>query len=164
MSFDLVIVGSGPAGLSAAAHAAALNLSYVLLEATAEHANTIQRYQKGKHAMAEPAVVPLRSDLPFAAGTREAVLGGWLGGVETQGVNIRYGCDVTAITGSQPAFSIALGNGESIESKSVVLSIGMQGNPRKLGVDGEDASFVQYTLDDPDDGWRRNAVVWLVRL
>ena len=27
----------------------------------------------------------------------------------------------------------------------------MQGNPRKLGVSGEDASFVQYTLDDPDE-------------
>lgn len=74
MSFDVVIIGSGPAGLSAAAHAAAMNLSYLLLEATEAPANTIQRYQKGKHVMAEPAVVPLRSDLQFSAGTREAVL------------------------------------------------------------------------------------------
>jgi CRP-like cAMP-binding protein/Fe-S-cluster-containing hydrogenase component 2/thioredoxin reductase len=151
VSFDLVIVGSGPAGLSAAARAAALNLSYVLLEATAEHANTIQRYQKGKHVMAEPAVVPLRSDLQFSAGTREAVLGAWLNGVETLGVNVRYDCEVTEVSGSQPSFTVALADGETIESKSVVLSIGMQGNPRKLGVSGEDASFVQYTLDDPDE-------------
>lgn len=77
MSFDVVIVGGGPAGLSAAAHAHKLGLSYVLLEGSSAAANTIQRYQKGKHVMAEPGVVPLRSDLPFSAGTREAVLGAW---------------------------------------------------------------------------------------
>jgi CRP-like cAMP-binding protein/Fe-S-cluster-containing hydrogenase component 2 len=33
----------------------------------------------------------------------------------------------------------------------VVLAIGLQGNPRKLGAPGEDASFVQYTLDDPEE-------------
>ena len=70
MKFELVIVGAGPAGLSAAAHAGKLGLKYLLLESSAAPANTIQRYQKGKHVMAEPAVVPLRSDLRFAAGTR----------------------------------------------------------------------------------------------
>jgi CRP-like cAMP-binding protein/thioredoxin reductase/Fe-S-cluster-containing hydrogenase component 2 len=151
VSFDLVIVGSGPAGLSAAAHAATKGLSYLLLERTREHANTIQRYQKGKHVMAEPAVVPLRSDLAFAAGSREAVLGAWREGVASLGINIRYAAEVTTITGSHPRFDVTLANGESIACKSVVLAIGMQGNPRKLGVAGEDASFVQYTLDDPDE-------------
>ena len=151
MNFDLVIVGSGPAGLSAAAHAAAMNLSYLLLESTTEHANTIQRYQKGKHVMAEPAMVPLRSDLPFSAGTREAVLGSWHKGLQELNVNVRYDSEVTAISGVHPNFEITLANGDSIVSKSVVLAIGMQGNPRKLGVDGEGSSFVQYTLDDPEE-------------
>lgn len=151
MNFDLIIVGSGPAGLSAAARAAALNISYVLLEAATEHANTIQRYQKGKHVMAEPAVVPLRSDLQFAAGTREAVLGAWQKGVEQLQVNVRYGCEVTAITGEHLQFCVALANGEKLTAGAVVLAIGMQGNPRRLGVAGEDASFVQYTLDDPEE-------------
>ena len=151
MSFDLVIVGSGPAGLSAAAHAAAKGMSYVLLESTTEHANTIQRYQKGKHVMAEPAVVPLRSDLPFAAGTREAVLGAWGQGVDKLNINVRYAAEVAAISGSHPQFRVLLSSEETITAKSVVLAIGMQGNPRKLGVSGEDASFVQYTLDDPDE-------------
>jgi CRP-like cAMP-binding protein/thioredoxin reductase/Fe-S-cluster-containing hydrogenase component 2 len=150
VSFDLLIVGSGPAGLSAAAHAAAKGISYLLLESTTEHANTIQRYQKGKHVMAEPAVVPLRSDLPFAAGTREAVLGAWGNGVADLNINIRYASEVTAISGRHPQFAVTLANGETIACKSVVLAIGMQGNPRKLGVAGEEATFVQYTLDDPD--------------
>ena len=151
MSFDLVIIGSGPAGLSAAARAAELKLSYVLLECTSALSNTIQSYQKGKHVMAEPMVVPLRSDLEFAAGTREAVLGAWQSGLEKLGVNVRYGAEVTALSGAAPAFSLTLANGESLQAKAVVLAIGLQGNPRKLGVPGEDDSFVQYTLDDPDE-------------
>jgi len=148
---ELLIVGGGPAGLSAAARAQELGLSYLLLEGSRAHANTIQRYQKGKHVMAEPAVVPLRSDLDFSAGSREAVLDAWQRGLEKSGVNIRYGSEVTAISGRRPDFAVALSNGETIGAANVVLAIGLQGNPRKLGVDGESDASVQYTLDDPDE-------------
>ncbi|MEE8427302.1 MAG: cyclic nucleotide-binding domain-containing protein [Woeseiaceae bacterium] len=151
MSFDLVIIGSGPAGLSAAARAAELKLSYILLESTSAPANTIQRYQKGKHVMAEPAVVPLRSDLEFSAGTREAVLDTWQVGIDKLGVNVQYGAEVTEISGTSPNIEVKIADGQSLQSRSVVLAIGLQGNPRKLGVPGEDNAFVQYTLDDPDE-------------
>ena len=72
--YDIGIVGSGPAGLSAAAHAAGLGIPHVLLESESHVSNTIHKYQKGKHVMAEPQILPLRSALPFAAGKREAVL------------------------------------------------------------------------------------------
>ena len=74
---EICIVGAGPAGLSAAAHCAELNIPYVLLEAADQASNTIYKYQKGKHVMAEPQVLPLRSPLSFAAGKREAVLEAW---------------------------------------------------------------------------------------
>ena len=151
MSFEVVIVGGGPAGLSAAARAAELGKSHLLLESSAAHANTIQRYQKGKHVMAEPAVVPLRSDLQFSAGSREAVLDAWSKSIGDLKLNVRYGAEVSAISGRKPAITITLANGETIETESVVLAIGLQGNPRKLGVSGEAESNVQYTLDDPDE-------------
>ena len=151
MIFDLVIVGGGPAGLSTAARAADLGQSHLMLESGSAHANTIQRYQKGKHVMAEPTLVPLRSDLGFVAGTREAVLESWQQGIDKLNVNVRYGCEVESIEGAEPQFRLTLAGGEIIEAKAVVLAIGLQGNPRKLGVSGEDDSFVQYTLDDPDE-------------
>ncbi len=151
MKFELIIVGAGPAGLSAAARAEKLGQSYVLLEGSAAPANTIQRYQKGKHVMAEPAVVPLRSDLRFAAGTREAILNSWQSGLDEFDVKIRYNTEVSAINGRNPDFELTLTDGETLQSKNVVLAIGLQGNPRKIGVDGEDDSSVQYTLDDPDE-------------
>ena len=53
--FRTIIVGSGPAGLSAAAHAAASGMSHLLLEKTDHLSNTIFRYQRGKHVMATPS-------------------------------------------------------------------------------------------------------------
>src|SRR5215831_4793277 len=87
---ELGIIGSGPAGLSAAAHAAELGVAHVLLEAEDHPSNTIHKYQKGKHVMAEPQILPLRSPLSFAAGTREAVLEAWERGIEKLGIDIRY--------------------------------------------------------------------------
>ncbi len=73
----IAIVGSGPAGLSAAARAAQLGLSHVLLERAPHLSDTIHKYQKGKHVMATPSALVLRSDLEFGAGKREAVLDAW---------------------------------------------------------------------------------------
>ena len=68
----LAIVGSGPAGLSAAARAAALGLSHILVERSDHLCDTIFKYQKGKHVMATPSALVLRSDLAFDAGRRDA--------------------------------------------------------------------------------------------
>ncbi len=146
----IAIIGSGPAGLSAAAHAAEMGVSHVLLEAEQHAANTIYKYQKGKYVMAEPGVLPLRSPLSFEAGTREKVLGAWDTGLTKHQVNLRYGAQVTAITGQQGAFTITIAKGERVEAETVILGIGLQGNLRKLGVAGEDLELVQYQLDDPD--------------
>jgi CRP-like cAMP-binding protein/thioredoxin reductase/Fe-S-cluster-containing hydrogenase component 2 len=149
-SYQIAIVGSGPAGLSAAAHAAELGIAHVLLEAEGRLSNTIQKYQKGKHVMAEPQILPLRSPLSFKAGKREAVLGTWDEEVRKLGVNLRLGSAVSAIKGADGAFELAAG-GESIHAAKVVLAIGLQGNLRKLGAPGEDLEGVQYQLDDPDE-------------
>lgn len=154
----VAIVGAGPGGLSAAAHAAELGLSHVLLEAAPAHANTIQRYQKGKHVMAEPNVLPLRSPLSFEAATRETVLERWRSGLEKLGVNVRYGAEVTRISGSKPRFDLELKSGERLQAEHVVFAIGVQGNPRRLGVPGQELPCVQYTLDDPDE-YRDEAIV-----
>ncbi len=149
---DIAIIGSGPAGISAAGHAAELKVSHVLLEAQKNHfADTIFKYQKGKHVMAEPGILPLRSPLDFAAGTRENILGIWDEQLKKHGVNLRNGAEVTAIKGAKGDFQIMLADGAEVRAKHIVLSIGLQGNLRKLGVAGENLPTVQYQLDDPDE-------------
>jgi CRP-like cAMP-binding protein/thioredoxin reductase len=146
----VAIVASGPSGLSAAAHAAELGLSYALLEAESHLSNTIFRYQKGKHVMAEPGVLPLRSPLKFEAGRREQILSNWAHGAAQLKLKAKMSSRVSAITGSKGNFQLTLDGGGTLRAQYVVLAIGLQGNIRKLGVPGEDAPFVQYQLDDPD--------------
>jgi CRP-like cAMP-binding protein/thioredoxin reductase/Fe-S-cluster-containing hydrogenase component 2 len=145
----IAIVGSGPAGLSAAAHAAVLGIPHVLLEKTDHLSDTIFKYQKGKHVMATPSQLVLRSDARFEAGKREAILGVWDEDAKKAGVNVRYKSEVKAITGEKGAFTLALTDGTSVEAEAVVLAIGTQGNPNLMRCDGADAPHVQYQLDDP---------------
>ena len=147
--YRVAIVGSGPAGLSAASHASRLGLSHVLLEKTDHLSDTIYRYQKGKHVMATPAQLVLRADLDFAAGKREAVLGAWNDGAETAKLNVRFHAEVVGVTGERGAFAIKLSNGDVIEAETVVLAIGTQGNPNLMRCEGGDLPHIQYQLDDP---------------
>ena len=125
--YAVAIVGSGPAGLSAAGRAATLGLSHVLLEQTDHLSDTIFKYQKGKHVMATPASLVLRSDLDFDAGKREAVLGTWERQVADAGVNVRYRAEVVAIEGEVGDFRLKLANGDIVTAGAVVLAIGHPG-------------------------------------
>ncbi len=149
--FKIAIIGAGPAGLSAAAHAAELGISHVLLEAAQHPANTIHKYQKGKLVMAEPAVLPLRSPMTFAAGTRENILDTWQEDLQRHKVNLRLGAQVNGIAGERGSFQITLSSGQIMGAEFVVLAIGLQGNIHKLGVQGQDLPNVQYQLDDPEE-------------
>lgn len=149
--YEVAIVGSGPAGLSAGAHASKMRMKHVLLERQDHASDTIYKYQKGKFVMATPDILPLRSDLSFRAGKREEILGAWDEGLDLYGVNIKYNADVAAIEKQGDIFHLSLAGGETITAAHVVLSIGLQGNINKLRCDGGDLPLVQYQLDDPEE-------------
>jgi Fe-S-cluster-containing hydrogenase component 2/CRP-like cAMP-binding protein/thioredoxin reductase len=149
--YKVAIVGSGPGGKSAAARAAELGVSHILLEASPHLSFTIYRYQKGKHVMDEPGILPLRSPLAFKAGSRESILDAWNEGVQRLKVNVKFQHEVNKIQKTDAGFDIACGNGAKFQAEFVILGIGLQGNIRKLGVPGEDLQYVQYQLDDPGE-------------
>src|SRR5687768_1809799 len=137
MIYDLAIVGSGPAGLAAAAHARANGLSYVLLERAAHLSDTIYNYQARKFVMAEPVMIPGRSELPFLAGSRESILDSWARYVDAQSLNVVYGADVRSIQRTNGGFTLVTAGGASFNAGKVIVAVGTQGNPRKLGCPGE---------------------------
>lgn len=159
---DIAIVGSGPAGLSAASRAQELGCSYVLFEGENHASDTIYKYQKGKHVMAEPGFLPLRSGMQFEAGKREHILGTWDKQLASQRINIQYKKKVSAIRklndGAGP-FELECEDGTKTTARTVILGIGLQGNIRKIGTDGDDLPNVQYTLSDPDEFQNETIVV-----
>lgn len=148
-TYRVAIVGSGPAGLSAASRAAVLGMSHVLLEKTDHLSDTIYKYQKGKHVMATPSQLVLRSDIDFGAGKRETILDTWNSQAGDHKVNVRYHAEVKSIGGEQGSFRLQLADGTAIEAETVILALGTQGNPNLMRCDGGGLPHIQYTLDDP---------------
>lgn len=147
MIYDLLVVGGGPSGLSTAAHAAKCGLRTLVLE-QGEVANTIFNFQKKKHVMSEPGMIPLRSDLQFEAGTREVILHAWHDAVQKYQVQINRPEAVKQITKKDGLFEVQSDKGV-YQAKHVVLAIGIQGNPNRVGKPGEDLPHVSYKMADP---------------
>ena len=152
-TYRIAIVGSGPAGMSAAAHAAKLGISHVLLEKTDHLSDTIYKYQKGKHVMATPSQLVLRSDVDFDAGKREKILGIWDDQTAAAGVNVRKKSEVKTIEGTKGDFTLTLTDKTEIKAENIILAIGTQGNPNLLRCPGADGGHLQlqYQLDDPGE-------------
>lgn len=161
--FDLVIVGAGPAGLSAAGHAHEKGMDYVLLEKEDHLADTVFCYQKRKYVMSEPGLIELPMDsLPFQAGTREEVLKAWEqfaeGQAERQGLNIHKNQAMIGLVRTEKGFIVQTSTNE-YETEKVILTIGTQGNPNILDVPGEKLRHVSNRLIDPDDFADQDIVV-----
>jgi thioredoxin reductase/ferredoxin len=148
---DVAIVGSGPAGLSAALSCEARGLSYVLLEKDAHVASTIANYPKGKHVMAEPYDVRCVGLLPVWDATKEELLATWQQLLRRRGVVVRTRHTVGAIERDRDGFVVRARSGDAertFRAQRVVLGIGTRGTPRRLGVPGESLPKVSPLLRD----------------
>jgi thioredoxin reductase (NADPH) len=108
---DVAIVGSGPAGLSAALTCIELGLSYVVLEKERAFSWTIRNYyHKGKEVMAEPHDIALEATLPHWDTSREELLGAWQQLVDQHRVDIRYQHSVLDVKPDGARFTVSLGD------------------------------------------------------
>jgi thioredoxin reductase (NADPH) len=141
---DLLIVGSGPAGLSASLCAHQHHLRYVTLE-QGEIASTIQHYPRHKLVMAEPIDVPLYGSLYIGDGSKEALLTVWEAIIKSTGLRIQTHERVESVQKQDEVF-VVQSSKQQYRTRLVLLAMGKQGVPRKLGVPGEESSKVLYRL------------------
>lgn len=150
--FMIAIIGGGPAGVSAAVRAAQRGARHILLESKSRLFGTVQEFPKAKPVMATPEHTRMISDLPFEAGSREAVIEGWSRVVHQSGINVRLNAEVTDVSGSEGFFEITLADGETITAEYVVMAIGLGGGARRLEVPGAERNpYIQYRIDDPEE-------------
>ena len=148
---DVLIVGSGPAGLSAALSCIAKKLTYAVIEKDELVASTIARYPKGKHVMAEPYDVRCVGLLPVWDSHKDELLAAWRTIIERTGIKISTREAVEDIERDPRGYYKVKTTARSYAAQSVVLGIGTRGKPRKLGVNGESLEKVSPLLNDPGD-------------
>jgi thioredoxin reductase/Pyruvate/2-oxoacid:ferredoxin oxidoreductase delta subunit len=141
---DVIVVGAGPAGLSAGLEAHARGLRYALLE-QGTLADTIARYPRHKVLFAEPVRVPLYGDLWVSDASKESLLSVWQTIIERTGLRVREGLRVDAVTREAGGFVVTAGE-RRFRAHRVVLAMGRRGTPRRLGVPGEDRDQVFYDI------------------
>lgn len=155
---DVVIVGAGPAGLSATLAAMAHKLRFVTLEQEGSLGGTVYHYPRNKIVMTQPVTLPIIGRVSLRETSKEALLEFWQDIVERAGVPIRFGERVEALAAVDRGFMVRTGKAEHY-SRSVLLAIGRRGTPRKLGVPGEELPKVVYRLVDPEQYRGRDVLV-----
>ena len=141
--YDLIIVGAGPAGLSAAMQAKQRSLSCLVLESGSKIASTIREFSVGKWVMAEPDAMSLRAALPFAANSREALLHHWQAAADD--IDIHFNRRLAQVSGRKGNFLLNTDCGAVYQTKHIVLAYGTR-QPRTLVTDGADTATVHYQM------------------
>lgn len=146
--FDVVIVGCGPAGLSAGLAAMQHRLRFKLIEQEDSLGGSVYHYPRNKIAMTAPVKLALVGKMNFGEVQKERLLAFWQGVVEKTGLPISFRERMEAIEPQGPGFVVKTNRGQ-YSARSVLLAIGRRGTPRKLGVPGEASPKVVYRLVDP---------------
>jgi len=154
---DVVIVGAGPAGISATLGAAAHDLRYVTVDQETM-GGTVAHFPRGKIVMTRPVHLPIIGAVKLSETTKEALMELWQGIVEKTGIRMSYQERVETVTPITNGFEVKTSKA-TYQTKTVLLAIGRRGTPRKLGVAGEDQPKVVYRLIDPEQYRNQHVLV-----
>jgi thioredoxin reductase/NAD-dependent dihydropyrimidine dehydrogenase PreA subunit len=146
---DLIIIGCGPAGLSAALAAKGFGLRMAILERE-DIGGTVRHYPRKKLVMTDPVKVPGYGRVGAREIVKEDLIEIWEEAVARSGLEVTTGATVSDVT-HLPTGSFAVSTGErEYRARRVILAIGRRGVPRKLGIPGEDLPNVAYALSEPE--------------
>jgi putative YpdA family bacillithiol system oxidoreductase len=159
--FDLIIIGAGPAGLSAAEAAANEGLDYLVIE-KGTIANTIRQYPVGRTLFSTPNELEMRegSLKPLREKpTREELLSHYIHFVLDKDLKINTGERVVDVSGDiEQGFFITTDRAE-YHAARVLFAIGAMDIPRHLNVPGEDLPKVHHLFVEPYAYIRKDALV-----
>jgi thioredoxin reductase (NADPH) len=155
--FDLIIIGAGPAGISASLAAIKSKLNYLTLDQQ-EPGGTILQYPRQKLVMTQPVELPLYGWLKQEEYSKEFLLETWQNAINKFNINIRGNEKADQVIKCDGFFEVATSNGK-YRSQNIVLAMGRRGTPRKLGIPGEDLPKTMYQLVDAQSFQNQHLIV-----
>lgn len=147
--YDLIVVGAGPAGISATLAAKKAGLNVLTLEQDTL-GGTVYTYPRSKIIMTHPVDLPLYGKVKFKETSKDELLELWNNVLTKHKITIKEKSKVEAIHSKNGIFELNILTGEVYTSKTVLLALGRRGTPRKLGIPGEMSQKVAYRLLDAE--------------
>jgi thioredoxin reductase (NADPH) len=147
--YDILLIGGGPAGLSAALSASRLGLDYLTLE-RAVIADTIYRFPIARtlFSTADELVLESGDFEPKHKPTREQLLSHYVNTVCNERLKVLTGSEVLNISRSAGGVFTVTATSGVYSSRAVLYAAGGFGKQRKLEVPGEDDSRVSYRFSE----------------
>ena len=155
--FDLLIVGAGPAGISASLEATKRKLKFLTLEQSSL-GGTVFTFPRAKVVMTSPMDLPLHGKIKLTETSKTELLELWNEVLKKNNIKINELEKVETIEKQDNLFIIKT-NKDHYTAKSVLLAIGRRGSPRKLDVPGEEKEKVAYRLLEPEYIQNKNVLV-----
>ena len=147
---DVVIIGAGPAGISATLAAKQHGLTSVTLEQDSL-GGTVYTFPRSKIVMTAPMELPLYGKAKLYDTSKDELLQLWNKVIKEQNIKITEHTKVEQIIPSEnDTFKIVTNTNETYLCNHVLLAIGRRGSPRKLNVPGEESEKVAYRLLEPE--------------
>ena len=146
--YDLLIVGAGPAGISASLQAKKEGLRFVTVDQE-DLGGTIYTYPRQKLVMTQPMELPLHGKVKAREIEKEPLLELLTSVVKQHELDIRSGEKVSAIEQLDKHYKVTTSKAQ-YEARKVLLAIGRRGTPRKIGCPGEKSEKVAYRLLEPE--------------
>ena len=160
-SFDLLIIGAGPAGLSAADAAAREQLNYLVIE-KGLIADTIFHYPVGRTVFSTPNELEMREgalDSCREKPTREELLSHYVRFALEQDLRIHTEEEAVHIERAEPDGFQVRTTRSQYKAARLLFAIGAMSRPRRLNVPGEDLPKVRHSFREPYPYVRKDALV-----
>ncbi|MBK5214462.1 MAG: NAD(P)-binding domain-containing protein [Flavobacteriaceae bacterium] len=147
---DVVIIGAGPAGISASLAAKKAGLSSITLEQDSL-GGTVFTFPRSKIVMTSPMNLPLYGKVKLFDTSKDELLQLWKKVINEHNLQIIENTKVENIIPLKDGtFKIVTNTEQEYLACNVLLSIGRRGSPRKLDVPGENSQKVAYRLLEPE--------------
>ena len=155
---DVLVIGAGPAGISASLRAIEKGLNYLTIEQD-EIGGTVAKYPRQKVVLTSPVEFPMYGRFKRTEIYKEELLDFWGKVLRRADFKVRAGEKVHDIQrGQDGIFRVATSKGQFL-ARAVLLGLGRAGTPRKLGVKGEELPKVMYRLIEADHYVNKNIMV-----
>jgi len=156
--YDVLIVGAGPAGISASLRAIESKLNYITIERD-EVGGTVAKYPRQKLVMTSPLEFPMYGKFKKTELSKENLLAFWDMILSRADFNVCTSAKVEDIKKGEDGIFAVTTTINSYRAHAVVLALGRAGEPRKLGVKGEELPKVMYRLIEADHYVNKNILV-----